>query len=166
MVRVHIESWRTTYSGIVSENAFDQMEREAPARESRWADRIRQSADAFYIAEHDARGPVGFSSGGANRENSHDFPGELYAIYVLKEHQGRGLGHALVREVVRQLLADGRTAMLVWVLARNPYRRFYEALGGRPVRTSSHEIGGEPFETVAYGFSDLRSLIGPERPSH
>ena len=158
LVRVHIESWRTTYTGIVSENAFDQLEREATARESRWAERIRQSADAFYIAEHDARGPVGFSSGGANRENSHDFPGELYAIYVLKSHQGKGVGRALVREVTRHLLSIGVTSMIVWVLEANPYRRFYEKLGGLAARRRVVPVAGTPLPEIGYGWPDITPL--------
>jgi hypothetical protein len=44
--------------------------------------------------------------------------------------------------------------MLVWVLADNPSRRFYEALGGAPVRTQHIEFGGTLLEEIAYGWRD------------
>jgi hypothetical protein len=45
--------------------------------------------------------------------------------------------------------------MAVWVLARNPSRRFYEALGGRAITEQQIERGGEPYVEIAYGWRDL-----------
>lgn len=49
--------------------------------------------------------------------------------------------------------------MLVWVLAENPFRRFYEALGGQYVRTEQFELGGAMLDEVAYGWRDIRTLL-------
>ncbi len=53
--------------------------------------------------------------------------------------------------------------MLVWVLADNPMRRFYEALGGRLLREKKVEIGGVALDEVAYGWRDTAALRGVER---
>jgi hypothetical protein len=45
--------------------------------------------------------------------------------------------------------------MAVWVLARNPSRRFYEALGGELITEQQIERGGESYVEVAYGWRDL-----------
>ena len=50
--------------------------------------------------------------------------------------------------------------MAVWVLGRNPSRKFYEALGGRLLIEKRIERGGEWYEEVAYGWDDLRPFVG------
>ena len=49
--------------------------------------------------------------------------------------------------------------MLVWVLAKNPYRRFYEKLGGKYLRSQQIDIGGSSYEEIAYGWEDLDAMI-------
>lgn len=55
-------------------------------------------------------------------------------------------------------LQAGLPSMLVWVLAANPARSFYERLGGKRVRGSRIEIGGELLDEVGYGWADTRAL--------
>ena len=73
---------------------------------------------------------------------------------------------AIVRSVrstalVHQLLQAGMTALLLWVLAENPARQFYERLGGQPVYDKTVIIGGVPLIEVAYGWPDARRLLAP-----
>jgi len=49
--------------------------------------------------------------------------------------------------------------MLVWVLAENPSRAFYDALGGIVVNSKMIEIGGRELQEVAYGWSDIHPLV-------
>ena len=48
--------------------------------------------------------------------------------------------------------------MLLWVLAENPSRGFYEALGGAEVRQETITIGGTELVEIAYGWSDISPL--------
>ena len=57
------------------------------------------------------------------------------------------------------LEAQGLASMAVWVLALNPFRRFYEALGGEPISEQTIERGGQSFLEVAYGWSDVSSFM-------
>ncbi|EKP95233.1 GNAT family N-acetyltransferase [Thermaerobacter subterraneus] len=102
---------------------------------------------------------VGFAAAGPERSGDPEFRGELGAIYVLEEYQGRGVGRRLVAAAVRELLARGHRSMLVWVLAQNPYRRFYETLGGTRVRTRTIAIGGVDLEEWGYGWANLEGLL-------
>ncbi len=87
--------------------------------------------------------------GGPERSGDPVYTGELYAIYLLEGWQRRGIGRRLTIEVVRQLTQQGLTSLLVWVLAENPSRRFYEALGGRQVREKLEMTGGVQLIEVA-----------------
>lgn len=101
---------------------------------------------------------MGFASCGPARDEK-EFGGELYAIYVDQRSQGKGIGRSLVRLVVQDLRTRGFDSMLVWVLAENPFRKFYEALGGKHVRTRDIEIGGKTLKELGYGWKRLDSAI-------
>jgi hypothetical protein len=49
--------------------------------------------------------------------------------------------------------------MMVWVLADNANRQFYEALGGRQFAEGLYEVGGQALPEVAYGWNDLAALV-------
>ena len=101
---------------------------------------------------------VGFIAGGAERTGRLGYEGELYAIYLLQFVQRQGLGTLLVQHFVRELHARGFGSMAVWVLAANPFRRFYEALGGKFVAEQQIERGGQSFAECAYGWQDLNTF--------
>jgi len=86
------------------------------------------------------------------------YASELYAIYILKEYQGHGLGRRLTLALAEDLLRAGIYSMMLWVLIENPACYFYEALGGLPIRTGHVEIGGQVLEELAYGWKDIRVL--------
>jgi hypothetical protein len=56
------------------------------------------------------------------------------------------------------LAEGGSTSLLIWVLARNPSRRFYEAVGGELLGSQEIEIGGTRLEEVAYGWLGLETV--------
>jgi predicted GNAT family acetyltransferase len=83
---------------------------------------------------------------------------ELYTAYLLRQYQRRGLGRRLLGAVARGLLADGKRSMLAQVLAENPSRPFYEAIGGKVLGGEEMEIGGAALEVEVYGWDDIRTL--------
>jgi GNAT superfamily N-acetyltransferase len=83
----------------------------------------------------------------------------MYAIYLLQEHQRKGIGRQLTLTVARRLFEDGFRSMLVWVLAESPSRGFYKALGGKPLYEKPLEVGGEELIVAAYGWQELSGLL-------
>jgi GNAT superfamily N-acetyltransferase len=86
-----------------------------------------------YVAEEEAGEVVGFANGGVERTGDSVYKGELMAIYILQNHQGKGIGRCLTRMVAERLHFSGINSMLVWVLVDNLACQFYAALGGKPV---------------------------------
>ena len=160
IARVHIETWRSAYQGIVPDAYLASL---SPAeREGQWRDVLADDGGARFVllAQDEADERIGFAAAGPERSGDPQYRGELYALYVLPSYQRRGLGRALVRAVVDQLVATGTRSMLLWVLEANaPARRFYEGLGGAVVREQPIEIGGVTFMEVAYGWPDLQTLL-------
>ena len=165
IARVDVESWRSTYVGLVPDDilsSYDYSERER-ARRSLLADESRVT----YVAEHKTDGIVGFLSGGPARMDDMPFAGELYAIYLLEQYQRQGIGRRLVRELCAWLLSQSLTSMYTWVLEENPSRHFYESLGGIEFRRQTMALAGHEVAEVAYGWDDISPLAAPSslRPS-
>lgn len=102
---------------------------------------------------------MGYAHAGPERDGDEEYPGELYAIYVLKEYQGSGIGKTLIRAVAERFVKDGISAMVVWVLSDNPSKGFYEKLGGRFLGTKVMEIGGRQLVETAYGWKNLNAIV-------
>ncbi len=156
---VHIDSWRTTYRGIVPDQVLDDLDYDRNAIRQRTLLSDLGEMKCFFVATVDSGRIVGFAIGGPNRIEGTGYGGELYGIYLLKEYQGQGIGRALVAKIAEWLINRGYNSMLVWVLDDNPSRHFYEALGGQFVSRKKIDIGGASLEEVSYGWHDLRRLL-------
>jgi ribosomal protein S18 acetylase RimI-like enzyme len=84
--------------------------------------------------------------------------GEIYAIYLLEQHQGKGWGKKLFAEAAKRLKSEGYASMMLWVLADNPTRGFYEAMGGAATKQKKIEIGSDTLLEVAYEWERIDDL--------
>ncbi|MCY0863742.1 MAG: GNAT family N-acetyltransferase [Sulfobacillus sp.] len=155
IAKVHVDSWRATYRGIIPDSFLDQLTYEGS--ESRW----RQSATslpphyAMFVAETQppTNEIVGFANGGHVRASDAEFQGELYAIYLLPSYQRQGIGQQLFYQIVQHLTEHGYPSLLIWVLKDNPARFFYERLGGTVIREATINIGGQPLTELGYSWT-------------
>lgn len=166
--RVYVETWRTTYAGMVPDRVLVGM---SEARQSaRWAQWFaRPGADFALVAQDPAVGLIGFASCGPLRARppagtGAGRTGEVFTLYVLPDFQGRGVGRRLLTASFQGLVDRRYEAALVWVLAANPARFFYEALGGRRVAEQEERLWGTRLPEYAYLWRDLSAaLTGPLR---
>jgi GNAT superfamily N-acetyltransferase len=156
IARVHLESWKTTYPGIIAQSYIDGLKVEDG--EARWRDRLTQDGGPIVFVAEDDAGIFGFAAGGAIMHPVDGFDGELGAVYLLASHQKRGAGAALVRRMAAALRNRGFQNMVVWALAANPACGFYERMGGVRVGEQGIEIGGVMLPEVAFGWKDISSL--------
>ena len=166
IARVHVQAWQETYAGLIPAAYLAALTPEQ--RLPQWQSAIEHAARAgarhrLWVAVDGAGTIVGFAVGGAARANA-DHGGatagnapaedaaEIYAIYLLRAHQGTGAGALLFRELARALAALGFARAGLWVLERNPTRAFYERLGGqlREGAVKPVEIGGAAVNEVSY----------------
>lgn len=158
LARIQVDTWRTTYHGIVpSDYLAGMMYTDA---ESRWRERFthRVSDDWHALVAELDKQVIGFAVSGPERVQDPDYSGEIYALYVLPEYQGRGVGKRLFLESVSKLKSDGLHPVIAWVLEENPNRGFYETLGGELVRRRKVEIGGALLSEVGYGWNAFQHL--------
>ena len=153
---VHVESWKTTYAGIVPDDYLASLN--IAARATAWKARLNDKTNLILVAEN-ASGIVGFVSGGKLRDAIAGYDAELYAIYLLKQNQGQGIGKMLVRRLAEELLTRDFHQLIVWVLAKNPSTGFYASLGGSVVREKEIEIGEKQLTELAFAWANLNELV-------
>jgi GNAT superfamily N-acetyltransferase len=159
IAKVHVDSWKTTYKNIVPDDYLNKLSYES--RVPLWEESIPKSL--VIVAEDEDGQIVGFSTGGKERTgNYEDYKGELYAIYILKEFQGKGLGTKLVKPIMDELASLGINTMLVIVLEDNPSRYFYEALGAEKIESLEIQIGGKKLREAVYGWDDINLIYKRE----
>ena len=97
-------SWQAAYAGLLPDGFLARLS--AEERAASWERRIREGVGQVLVIEEDGV-VAGFAAFA---------PAQLYALYLLPEFWGRGLGRALHDRVVEGM--SGGSAIL-WVLATN-----------------------------------------------
>ncbi|AWK89020.1 GNAT family N-acetyltransferase [Azospirillum thermophilum] len=165
IARVHVRSWRTTYPGLIPAAFLVGLSESAAA--ARWEAIVRSRGPGrgALVATMGAE-VVGFASYGAHRVPVADLAGEFYALYLLDEAQGRGIGRRLLGAMAERLLEAGTRSAAVWCLRDNPARWFYERLGGTRMAERPIRFAGRQLIEIGYGWRDLAPLArlsaGPE----
>ena len=133
---VHYKSWHETYTGMIDAGYMEQQTLEkCTVTAHKWPDNI--------IVAKDGEKVVGFAGYGAYRDDTLPAHGEVYAIYVLAEYQGRRIGYELMNTALEKLSAYKKIA--VWVLkGNNNAIRFYERYGFRFDGTEAEIMLGSP----------------------
>lgn len=153
VAEVHVRSWRESFAGIVPQTFLDKMSVEK--RTMAFTERFSTDGYRMYVADAERSGIVGFADFGKGRDDIAGYEAELYAIYLLPEFQGVGVGAELFRRGVRDLVEEGVGTMYLLALEVSPYRSFYEKMGGRVVAKQQKEIEGEMFTLLMYGWDKL-----------
>ncbi|HEX8998038.1 MAG TPA: GNAT family N-acetyltransferase [Ktedonobacterales bacterium] len=167
--RIDMESWRSTYRGLVPDAVLDQLD--AADTEPRMRMRLESIAAGTapalacgFVAEDERGTVVGYVFAGPCRPmRSGDLPegfdSEIYALYLAPGYEGRGIGSRLVHAAAERLREAGARSVIIWALAGNPNRGFYEALGGVMVYEQDITIGDKDLREVGFGWREIDALI-------
>ncbi|MDF2577354.1 MAG: GCN5-related N-acetyltransferase [Chlamydiales bacterium] len=157
--KIHINCWIETYRGIVPDESLKKICHKK--RHEAWLNTLSSNSrnEIYYIAEDYEKNIIGFSAGGLDRSEMKKDKGELHALYISKVYQGKGIGKRLFLEVVEWLISNNYKSMLVWVLHNNPYRGFYQHLGGQLLERKKEEVFYQSkLLQEAYQWDDLPRL--------
>lgn len=165
IARIHVETWRATYAGMLPDDYLVNMHRGRQAAGWRRALAADRNGRLTLVMEEAGTGIVGFASGGPARLDGlpADLPpdrslrGEIYTLYVDVDAQGRGYGRALLHGLVANLIENDLGGVIVWVVEANPARFFYEAMGGRRLACRRERFAGAEVDEVAYVWRTLPS---------
>jgi L-amino acid N-acyltransferase YncA len=85
VAKVHVDCWRTTYKGIVSDVYLERMSYER--RAELWSENIARTDNYVLVAEREDGKIIGFADGGKRETNQVENSGDLTSIYILEEYQ-------------------------------------------------------------------------------
>jgi ribosomal protein S18 acetylase RimI-like enzyme len=159
IAHVHVESWRSTYAGIVRDEYLAGLDE--TLRVKLWREWLSGGA-VVLVAERKGE-VVGFVHAGNIRETVETADAEVYSLYLLRDAQGRGIGRELLSSVAAVLQQQAFRSMALWVLERNRSRGFYERCGGLLTTSKVIEIGGARLMEVAYWWPKLETLAEPKQ---
>jgi GNAT superfamily N-acetyltransferase len=112
---VHVQVWRETYAGLVSDEILMGLNSTQCA--SMWRVALEQGL-MVQLAERDGT-IVGFSAAGDQPDASLPYSGIIRAIYVLRCAQRLGIGRALMAAMAGNLLVRGHVSAMLWVMEAN-----------------------------------------------
>ncbi|GAA0325898.1 GNAT family N-acetyltransferase [Bacillus carboniphilus] len=156
---VHIQAWKETYKGIISDGVLSSLNMEQKIKQ--WMHIVHEQEKnngQTIVAVNSDEKIIGFAHFGKERTGKYSVGGELTAIYILKKYHRKGIGRALLNHGVRYLMDNGYNSLLVWVLSENPSKAFYE--GFYPIELDREwiQIGEKKHEEIAYGWKDIKDL--------
>jgi GNAT superfamily N-acetyltransferase len=129
-----------------------------------WTRAIKQGNEIVGVAEDDKAGLVAVGSAGANRTRGSQYAGEVYTLYVQPDFQNQGIGEHLLAHLFREIHDRGMNSAVIWVLAANPSRFFYENMGGKRIGEREEAMWGTTLREIAYGWLDLEAALKAGRP--
>ena len=91
MARVHVDSWRETYAGIIPDAHLARLS--YTDRAQSWEKGFAAAKPPWQTHVLTENGAIkGFVTAGAAREAEYGLQGELYALYLLPQRSGRRMG--------------------------------------------------------------------------
>jgi RimJ/RimL family protein N-acetyltransferase len=150
---VHTVAWQHAYAGLLPQEYLDRLDWRR--RCDRWLSQLSSDDAGAVLVALDGDAVVGFVSFGTARDPELAEAGwqEVYAIYLVPERWGGGLGRRLW-EAARATMPRPLPGVSVWVLAGNDRaRRAYEAWDFRlDGARKAAEIGGAAVTEVRMGW--------------
>ena len=159
IARVHVETWRIAYAGLVPDHYLLGMS--VQGQSFQWKKLLRNPGSQVVLVALAPDGEViGFGSAGPGRKGGQGRAaptgGEIYTLYVAGDWQGQGAGRALLNALLAALADAGHDSAYLWVLAENQARFFYERTGGRRVAEQVERFAGSDLQEIAYRWDGLR----------
>lgn len=138
IARVHVESWREAYRGIIPEQAIEQFD--FPRRAIAWQRLLDQRAMVWVATEDDL--VIGFIEARGN---------EVPVIYLHPGWWHLGIGRRLLRRALDAIGRAGHARAHLWVLVDNARARaFYQRLGGVPGDSRPVQVGDRQLAEMRY----------------
>lgn len=154
--KVHVDSWRTTYKGIVPDDVLEKMSYEQ--QKEQWDYILTIDHVIVLVAEVDGK-IVAYASAGPFNQQKFPRQAGLSTLYSLEEYQGQGIGRALVKEMFTMLQAQGISKVMVEVLKDNKSKYFYEKYGAVFLHNTYIEMGGSPLTESIYVWPSIEDAL-------
>ena len=147
IAKVHVDSWRTTYKNIIPDGFLKKLSYDR--RTELWNENIIKKGNYVFVAENSDGKIIGFADCGKRESNHVPESGDLTAIYLLEEYQGKGVGKRLLRKVFLQFEELGFNRIFVEVLED----------GAELYKTEKITIAGAELNLLIYEWNNIGDVL-------
>lgn len=145
----HVITWNETYPRV-------RQKPTAALREQQWKQVFNTNDGSWFCLfmtdKYDK--PVGFVYGlPYDRPGILPYAGQIGKIYLLQSYTKLGLGKKLLIRAAEEFSQRSMHSIVLFASAENPTCTFYDAMGGKRLRSASGEFNG------GYGWSSLEKLL-------
>lgn len=156
---VRITGWHQSYKGIIPDALLDKLDINDDEVRVRAAIEDITNTSLRFVVE--TEGVItGIGACGPARGSDDSKRAAIYAIYLLDEVKGRGIGSAFMRHMAGALAEQGFESLEVGVLEKNEKaRKFYENLGGKLKGCGIFSYESFALPDVTYFWDDIRVLM-------
>ena len=127
LTQAHVRSWRAAMSGFIPAK---EVEKFCAGRAQRFQASLSREEHPTHVAVLDGKVVGWFAFGPCRGDFVDERYYHLYTIFLDPDVQRKGIGRQLMAYAEEQAWANGKTAMVLKVFAKNKdSRRFYEACG-------------------------------------
>jgi ribosomal protein S18 acetylase RimI-like enzyme len=160
IARINIDAWRETYSGLIAQSTLNSMGyEEYLAKWLRILDPMNATDRFGFVAESDNK-IVGYVSSGKTRGEDSIYEGELYALYLLKEYHGWGIGKALFLKAVEAMATNNISSFKLYVLKENAIgRSFYDRFAPEEITDAQFKIDENIYCDLCYGWKSIEKVL-------
>jgi GNAT superfamily N-acetyltransferase len=165
MARIQVEGWNRAYASFIPDQLPASYD--IGLRETQWRERLAQPAPGtvhLLAAEGDAI--LAVASGGPPLRdevivegNTDEYTCQVYGLYVAPARYGGGIGRRILCELATRFTLQGHENLCLWAFELNPFRRFYDRLGGQLVARAEWTVGDTIVSEIAYGWPEIGALI-------
>ena len=152
IVRIHLNSWRSTYSNVFPKEVFDKQESEYNTRVENIKNAIEKGSSNYALLEEDNMVKAFICYGDARGDKYNDYK-EIYSIYIEDNNQKKGYGTKLIKYCFDIFKKEGYKMVIIRCLKENTANEFYQKIGGKVVELESSNIHGIDINECVYEFN-------------
>lgn len=158
--RILADGWRQAYSGFMSKDELGpRIDPDYRAKEiGTWlSTEFDPGAELLLVAEQ-AGDVTGFLAARLGDRNDVGSVAQVTLLYVSPRTQGRGTGRKLLLEAAEWLKTRAPGPVSIGAFEQNPFRPFYEAIGGVVVKTVMVRVDAREWPVVIHLWPSPQAL--------
>ena len=151
IVRIHLNSWRSTYSNVFSKEVFDKQESEYNTRVENIKKAISEGTSNYALLEEDKIVKAFICYGDARGDKYKDYK-EVYSIYIEDNNQKKGYGTKLINYCFNIFKKEEDKRVIIRCLKENTANEFYQKMGGKVIELELSSVHGIDITECVYEF--------------
>ena len=146
IVEINIKEWKNTYKGIFPDKFLNNLTK----KEEESIEKYKNKLNEYIVCKINNK-VVGFLRFGKNKKGYNDNYAEIYALYIDKDYQRKGIGTALINYAFENLTPNYKY-VLISTLLQNDANLFYKKIGGKLIDKIIFSLENSDYEENLYKY--------------